>query len=221
MILGPDRKNVTRAFVTRAAISTYLGSGFQMFIMGVVSAWIPSYMSRYYGLAPDETAVQAGVVVLVAGIGMIACGWTVDRLGLRDIRNKLRVLAVFAVGACVLLVVAFTLPLGPVEYALILAGMFVAGGHSDAVGAVISDVTHPGLRATALATVVLGNNLLGLAPGPVIVGYLSDAHGLKFALSVAPLVCLLSPTCFLIGARYYQRDSGRFDEPSDRARIHH
>lgn len=221
---GPRRMRlgeiVRELFVTRTAVFTYLGSGFQMFIMGVVIAWIPSYMSRYYGLAADKAAMQAGAIVLVAGLGMIACGWIVDRLGLRDIRNKLRVPAAFAVTACVLLVLGFVLPPGPVQYALILAGMFVAGGHSGAAGAVISDVTHPGLRATALATVVLGNNLLGLAPGPVIVGKLSDAYGLKFALSVAPLVCLLAAVCFLIAARHYRRDSGHFREPSDSAPAH-
>ncbi len=211
---------VRELFVTRTAIFTYLGSGLQMFIMGVVNAWIPSYMSRYYGLAPDKAALRAGVIVLVAGIGMIACGWMVDRLGLRDIRNKLRVPAAFAMTACVVLVAAFTLPPGPLQYVLILAGMFVAGGHSGATGAVISDVTHPGLRATALATAVLGNNLLGFAPGPVIVGKLSDAYGLKFAMSVAPLVCLLAAACFLMAARHYQRESGHFEEPSESAPAH-
>ena len=88
---------VRELFVTRTAVFTYLGSGFQMFILGVVIAWIPSYMSRYYGLAADKAAMQAGAIVLVAGLGMIACGWIVDRLGLRDIRNKLRVPAAFAV----------------------------------------------------------------------------------------------------------------------------
>lgn len=211
---------VRELFVTRTAIFTYLGSGFQMFILGVVNAWIPSYMSRYYGLSTERAALQAAIVVLVAGLGMIACGWQVDRLGVRDVRNKLRVPAAFAVTACVLLVLAFALPPGPVQYALILAGMFVAGGHSGAAGAVISDVTHPGLRATALATVVLGNNLLGFAPGPVIVGHLSDAYGLKFALTVAPLVCLLAAICFLIAARHYRRDRGHFHEPSDGAPVH-
>src|SRR5690606_7279249 len=101
-----------------------------------------------------------------------------------------------------------------------LAGVFVAGAHTGAAGAVISDVTHPGLRATALATVVLGNNLLGLAPGPIIVGALSDAYGLKHALTVAPFVCLAATACFLAGARHYPHDAGRFEEPGERAPVH-
>jgi MFS family permease len=159
--------------------------------------------------------MQAGVVVLVAGVGMIVCGWSVDRLGQRSLLNKLRVPALYAVLACALLVTAFALPPGPVQYALILAGMFVAGGHTGAAGAVITDVTHPGLRATAFAVIVLGNNLLGLAPGPVIVGALSDAYGLKLALGVAPLMCLAAATFFLLASRHYKRESGRYEEPAD------
>jgi MFS transporter, Spinster family, sphingosine-1-phosphate transporter len=77
------------------------------------------------------------------------------------------------------------------------------------------DVVHPGLRATALAVIVLGNNLLGFAPGPVFVGAVSDAYGLQAAMVVAPLPCLAAMFCFLRGARYYHQDSGRFEEPPD------
>jgi MFS family permease len=211
---------VRELFVSRTAVLTYVGSALQMFIMGVINAWIPSYMGRYYGLAPEKAAMQAAVVVLVAGIGIIVCGWAVDRLGRRDIRNKLRVPAVFAITTCVLLVLAFALPPGPLQYALILAGMLFAGGQVGAAPTVIADVTHPGLRATAIATLVLSHNLIGFAPGPVIVGALSDSYGLKFALTVAPLVCLGAATFFLLASRHYKRESGRFEEPADSVPVH-
>ena len=206
---------IRELFVPRSALFTYLGSGFAMFIIGVINAWIPSYLTRYYGLAPDKAALQAGIVVLVAGVGMIVCGWGVDRLSRLHPRNKLRVPAAYAVVTFALLATAFALPPGNLQLWLILAGVFVAGGHSGAAGAVISDVTHPGLRATAFAVVVLGNNLLGFAPGPVLIGALSDALGLKTAMTIAPAVCLLAATFFLLGARHYERERGRFEEPAD------
>jgi len=210
-------ETVGQIFAPRTAIFTYLASGSQMFILGVINAWMPSYMSRYYGLAPDQAAMQAAVVVLVAAIGMIICGWSVDRFGQRNLLNRLRVPALYATLACGLLMLAFALQAGPVQYALILAGVFFSGGHTGAAGAVITDVTHPGLRATAFAVMVLGNNLLGLAPGPVVVGALSDVYGLRIALGIAPLMCLAAAAFFLLASRHYRRESGRFEEPEDAA----
>jgi MFS family permease len=212
---------LARALVaSRTAVYTYFGAGFGWFILGVTNAWIPSYMNRYYGLAPDKAAVHAAIVVLTAGIGMVVCGWSVDRFAARDIRNRLRVPALFAAITSVLLVFAFALPPGPVQYALLLAGVFIAGCHAGVVIAVVADVTHPGLRATAIATIVLVTNFIGFAPGPIIVGALSDAYGLKFALGVAPLMSLFAAACFLLASRHYVHDRGRFEEPDDGAPVH-
>src|SRR5450432_238806 len=41
-------------FAARSAVFTYLGSGLQMFILGVMGAWMPSYLARAYELAPDR-----------------------------------------------------------------------------------------------------------------------------------------------------------------------
>jgi MFS family permease len=70
----------------------------------------------------------------------------------------------------------------------------------------VVDVTHPGLRATAIATVALFNNLLGLAPGPYLVGMLSDSIGLKTALTVVPVAGLFASACFVLAASSYERD---------------
>ena len=74
----------------------------------------------------------------------------------------------------------------------------------------VVDVTHPGLRATAIATVALFNNLLGLAPGPYVVGVLSDSIGLKSALTIVPVAGLVRIR--LLPARGRQLRAGRGGE---------
>jgi MFS family permease len=201
-------------FIARTAVFAYIASGLQMFIVGAISAWMPSYFARAYNLAPGEAAVQAAVVVLVAGVGMIFAGWLVDRASARNSRNRLRLPAAYALFTFVVLTIAFALPPGDLQRVLILVGALFMGGHSGAVGAVITDVTHPGLRATAFAVAVLGNNLLGLAPGPFVVGVLSDLTSLKTALTLAPATCVLAAGAFMLAAKYYDDDRGRFDEPA-------
>jgi hypothetical protein len=52
------------------------------------------------------------------------------------------------------------------------------------MSAIISRV-HPGLRSTALA-VLAAQNIIGLGPGGLITGMLSDRPGIAHALAVAP-----------------------------------
>jgi MFS family permease len=146
---------------------------------------------------------------------MIAGGWVVDRLSRGQPRNRLRVPALYALGTFILLTGAFLMPAGTAQYALIFVGAFVASGAAGAAAAVVTEVTHPGLRATALATVTLANNLLGFAPGPVIVGGLSDMYGLPTAMAFAPVASLAAATCFILGSRHYERDLGHYEEPPD------
>ena len=68
---------------------------------------------------------------------------------------------------------------------------------------VVTSVTHPAIHATVLANGTLANNVLGLAPGPILTGALADARGLDHALQLMPLVALAAAACFLIASRHY------------------
>jgi MFS family permease len=70
----------------------------------------------------------------------------------------------------------------------------------------VTDVVHPGVRATGLSVLALFQNLLGLAAGPFIAGVLSDAYGLERALSMIPAFGLLAALCFMLAARNYITD---------------
>ena len=83
--------------------------------------------------------------------------------------------------------VAFTsVPPGNAQFLLIIAGGFVMAGSVGPTDAVVIDVIHPALRATAASVLSLTRNLFGLAGGPLLTGALSDAYGLPFAMNLAP-----------------------------------
>ncbi|MGH8784191.1 MAG: hypothetical protein ACREYA_03740 [Cupriavidus necator] len=52
----------------------------------------------------------------------------------------------------------------------------------------------------------LGNNILGLAPGPFLVGVLADNFGLLTAMQMLPFVGLGAAAAFLIADRHYDKD---------------
>ena len=74
------------------------------------------------------------------------------------------------------------------------------------VSAVVLDVVHPSVRATAGSVLSLVQNLFGLAGGPLLTGALSDSYGLQFALAVVPVFCLVAAAFFLLAARTYVAD---------------
>jgi len=194
----------------RSAPITCLGAGLQLLAVSTIYAWLPSYLNRSYGLAPDQAGLRAGVVVLAGGIGAVFWSAVADRLSVRLPPARLYVPAFTAVLTATLICPALALlSPGPVQYALLVAGGLVMAGTIGPAAAVVVDVTHPGLRATASAVLSLTQNLIGLAGGPLLTGFLSDRYGLQAAMATAPLFCLVAAAMFVLAAKTYPTDLKR------------
>jgi MFS family permease len=204
------REIVRASLGVRSTIYGYIGGAFQLFASAAIVAWIPSYLNRFYGLAPEQAAMKAAVIVLVGGIGMSGGGFVADRLSRGSVSYKLRVPGAYAICSGVFFAVAFVLPAGSLQFALIAAAVLFVGAHMGPVAALAAELNHPGLRATALSVVTLVYNVLGLAPGPFVVGALSDRFGLRTAMMVIPVACLVAAICFLLGSRHLPEDVRRF-----------
>ncbi|MBS0367783.1 MAG: MFS transporter [Proteobacteria bacterium] len=196
-------------FSSRSVICAYIGSGLQLIVMSSVMAWMPSYLNRYYGMAPDRAGLTSALFVLIGAIGMVACGMMTDTISRRAAPRKWWMAIIYSVSTCVLLGAAFQLPTGSAQLIAIGLGMFVAAGTSGPAGAMVANLTPTAIHATAFATLTLANNLLGLAPGPFVTGFLADRFSLQFALQVIPFVPLLAALAFIVGRRSYTADLAR------------
>jgi predicted MFS family arabinose efflux permease len=203
--LMPLREVIRALFRLPTVNCTYVASGLQMFVLGAIIAWAPSYLNRYYGMDTAAAGVRSGVLVLVAGVGMTAGGYVVDRLSAKRKSNRLRLPALQALVSGVCLLVAFLAPAGTAQLALIALGLLVGAGFAGPTGAVVADLTHPAMRATVFATLTLANNLIGLAPGPLVTGALADAAGLDVAMRVIPTASILAAAFFFYAARCYDQ----------------
>lgn len=137
--------------------------------------WLPSYFNASLGLPLDELGAYFGSIVLVGGmLGIYLGGWLGDRLGGARpgayalipgvaflLTAPLYVLAMFNQSLSLGLVL-FTLP-----YMLSLAWL------GPVVNAV-QNLVPPAMRATASASMLLINNLIGIGFGTFIFGYVSD-----------------------------------------------
>jgi predicted MFS family arabinose efflux permease len=204
-----QRARLSTLFSTPSVICAYLGSGFQLFIAGSLFAWLPSYLNRAYDLPADKAAGVAAIAILFMGVGMIVCGTVTDRLSRQVALRKWTTAIVYSLVSLVSLGVGFSLPAGGTQLLLLAVGVFFAAGASGPAGAMVANLTAESIRATALGTLTLANNLLGLAAGPLVVGILADRVGLVDAMKVMPLVAVASLVALLIGRKAYPASLAR------------
>ncbi len=197
------RAPVSTLFTNPAVVCAYIGSALQIFTAAVLLSWLPSFFNRAYGLAPDRAAGVAAVFVLLIGAGMVVCGMITDRVGRVDMSRKWSAAIAFCCISLVCLVAGFSLGNGPLQLLLIGIGAFFSGGSSGPTAAMVANLTHQSVRASAFGTLTLANSLLGLALGPFVVGVLADHIGLVSALKLAPLAYLGAIAALLLGKRVY------------------
>jgi MFS family permease len=189
-----------------------IGAAGQLVVVSTIFAWLPSYLNRFHGLAPDQAGKSAALVVLCAALGSVVCGAIVDRAGRRRPRAKMHAVAGLCVATMLVLLVAFGAgPAGhaitpAARYGLIALGAFLMTCSVGPAAAFVIDVVHPGVRSTGASVLSLFQNLFGLAAGPFISGALSDAFGLERALALMPLFGLIALAAFLRAARSYESE---------------
>ncbi|MEN9684148.1 MAG: hypothetical protein RLZZ427_1899, partial [Pseudomonadota bacterium] len=197
-----------RALVgNRSVRLAYAASGLQLFAAGALPAWLPSYFNRYYHLPVDQAASLAAVFLLISGSGMILCGMVSDRRARGRPEAKITLAIGYALGAAVALTLALMLPPGPGQLALLGVAMFLVAGTVGPVGAMVANLTPLALHGSAFATLTLANNLLGLAPGPILTGRTADLIGLADAFRLLPVPCVLAAVAFAAMRRSYLADA--------------
>jgi len=205
-----SRAVVTGLFGSPQLVLTYVASGLQLFVMGALTAWTPSYLNRAYGLTPQGAAVAAAGLLLACGVGMVVCGGLADRLAARRPGLVAPVAAGYGLATFVFLEAAFALPHGPLQIACAVLGLFCAAGTTGPAGAIVGDRAPPALHGAAFAVLTLANNLIGLAPGPVVTGLLADRLGLPAALRLVPLAALAAAAVFgLVGRLRHSKPNQR------------
>lgn len=196
-----------------------LGSALQLIVLSSMWAWLPSFLNRVHGFAPDQAGVRAALFVLCGAIGSVAWGVVCDQAAKRYPRGRVLVMGVLCLMSTAVLGAAFGLPLlgvqlsNQAQFGLFCLGGFFATCTAGPSAAIIINVIHPGFRATGAAILGLAQNLFGLAMGPFIAGVLSDAYGLQAALAVTPVFGIAAAWLLVIGSRTYERDVERSANP--------
>ena len=176
--------------------------------------WLPSFFNRSFDLALDEVGLFYGTIVLVGGMaGTWFGGWLADRTG------PDRPASYALIPAICFLIAAPTFAIGLFAPNLIVGWMLFAVGQMLALawlGPVIAAVQHivpPNMRATASASFLFINNLIGIGFGIFFLGFMSDtmraAYGeasLQYSILWGLGFYLLSAAIYFVASRRLAKD---------------
>ncbi len=198
---------IAREFLrTPSLILTYFGFAGSTFLSTAYLTWLPSYFNRTQNLPMSQAGLKGASVMLFAILGAPLGGYLADAWMKRrgNARPLFAGLASFLSAAIWL--VAFGLLQGTAQYLVMMLAAISTVLYLSAASAVTQDVVHPGLWAVSYAICVIVQNLLGSSTGPVVVGALSDAYGLKVALLVVPAASVFAGVLYLAASAFYRRD---------------
>jgi len=143
--------------------------------------WAPSVLIRSFGFSLSHTANFFGSLVLIGGTaGVLAGGWLSDKLGNQDrgVYAKLCAAAWLATGP--LYAAAFLSSSPTWAWLLLLPANGLTILWLGPVARAVQHLVPPPMRATATASFLLVNNLIGLGLGPRVMGLISDAMTARY-----------------------------------------
>ena len=187
-------------FAGRALNLAYVASGLQLFVAGALPAWLPTYFVRYYDLPLAKATGLAALFLAIAGAGMIGCGIASDRR-VRGNAQRARMSTHFCFASAILVGAAFALGPGTPQLVALGIAMFFVASTAGPAGAMVANLTPAALHGTAFAVLTLANNVFGLAPGPILTGWLADRVGLLGALQILPAASLAAAIAFFVASR--------------------
>ena len=106
----------------------------------------------------------------------------------------------------VVIFAAFSFLDGKTQYMMLLLMGVLASMFAPAAIIVTQEVIHPGLRAISYTVCVVFQNLFGASMAPIVIGAISDAYGIKAAMSILPVFLLISALLFFSGSFFYEKD---------------
>lgn len=202
-------------FASQSVRLAYLGSGLQMFAAGALPAWLPTLFNRAYGMHVDRAGRVAALFLIFCGLGMVACGWLSDYIARDRPERKIVLACIYSLLTALSLGAATAMTPGVAQLIFLAVAMFFVAATTGPAGAMVANLTPLAVHGTAFATLTLANNLIGLAPGPILTGQIADTVGLTGALQMLPLPCLLASATFAAMRRTYRNDLNRLRPGKD------
>ncbi|MGV8080033.1 MAG: spinster family MFS transporter [Syntrophales bacterium] len=208
-----SKMDIFREFLrTPSLMLTNIGFAGVIFTTTSIITWLPTYYHRVESIPMGQAGMKTGLIMMLAIIGGPVGGWIADVWFKKKASARLLFPAISTILTAVVLFAAFTLLDGKAQYAALLVMGVLIVAFAPAAITVTQDVIHPGLRAISYAVCVIFQNAFGAFTAPIVLGAISDAYGIKTAISVLPAFLVFSAVLFFLGSFFYEKDLSKVEK---------
>lgn len=191
-----------------------LGACSTCFTAYSLSSFFPLFLSRSHGMSTREIGIAMALFIGVCGgLATFFAGHFADRLGRRDRRWYAWVPAIAALAPLPLAPVCFLAQDTGIALAAAVVPLALTAAFIGPTITLIQQLVPVRSRATAVATLILIDNIIGLGLGPQFVGLASDAltpslgtDALRYALLAATLGSVVSVFGFFMASHHLKQD---------------
>jgi len=183
-------------------------------------AWLPPFLIRSHGMAVGDIGLALSLIIGIAGgLGTYGAGYLADKLGQRDVRWYMWVVAIagiaaFPFGFSVYLVDDLSLALGLFIIPAAAGSLYL--GPSLAMTQGLAPLK---MRAAASALLLFILNIIGLGLGPQAVGIASDLLEPTYGVESLRYALLIMTPLGLWGAIHFYLAARTLGEDLERAKI--
>lgn len=208
-----EKKEITSFKEYKALFSnkTYLliaaSQAIGTFSVGGLSAWMPTYFVRNWGMSIAEAGFKFGAITVAAGItGNLLGGFLADYLRKYTKRSYFIVgYLTFFLSAPFAVMSLITSDLTLSLIFIFLAEFFIFM-HSGPYHAAIVEITPSTMRSMAFALDIFILHALGDALSPTLIGYVSDKAGLLIAIFFAAVYLIFGGFVSILAGRFYMKE---------------
>lgn len=176
--------------------------------------WLPEFFDRSFGLSLGERSLFYGSIVLVGGLaGTWLGGWVGDRAGKVSRAYYALIPAWCFLVAAPVYAAALFAPSLPIGFLLFLIPQALGLVWLGPVITAVQHIVPPQMRATASASFLFINNLIGIGFGTWFVGFMSDRmkpiygnESLRYSILYSLGFYLLSALLYVFAARRLKQD---------------
>ncbi|MGA1370521.1 MAG: spinster family MFS transporter [Pseudomonadales bacterium] len=170
-----------------------IGGALTAFVGYGITSWMPSFLARSHGMSTGEIGTWLGIILgIPGGIGIVAGGWLADRLGARDPRWYMWIVAIALIVCVPLSIAVYLAPTAALALLFLCLPVALGNFYQATTFAQVQGLAPLRMRAVAAAVLLFILNFIGLGLGPTVTGNLSDLLAPTFgkeSLRYALLIC--------------------------------